>query len=106
MIDDTLQRLLDTERRAQEIVRIAEEQRRKTIEDALKEARREQERFEARIPELHESFVSKAEARAEQTINELKRRYDEHHHHVRKLAETRDQEALEAAFRVLTDPDL
>jgi V/A-type H+-transporting ATPase subunit G/H len=102
--DDSLQRLLDAERRAQEIVLIAEEHRQKVIEDALKEARREQERFEVRIPELHESFVSKAEARAEQTINELKRRYDEYHQKVRKLAESRENEALEAAFRVLIDP--
>ncbi|MGD2082787.1 MAG: ATPase [Chromatiales bacterium] len=105
-MDDTLHKLLDAERRAQDIVQKADEQRQKVIQQALSEARIEEERFEARIPELHESFVSKAQVRAEQTINELKRRYDEHHKKLREQAEEREDDALEAAFSVIIDPEL
>ena len=103
-MDDSLQRLLDAEHRAQEIVQKAEAQRQAAIQQALRDAHNEEERFEVRVPELHESFVSKAQARAEQTVNELKRRYDEHHLRVRQLAEEREEEALEAAFATLIDP--
>jgi vacuolar-type H+-ATPase subunit H len=105
-MDESLQRLLDAEQRAQEIVHKAEDQRQKVIQQALSEARNEEERFEMRIPELHESFVSKAQTRAEQTVDELKLRYDEHHLHLRRLADERDEEAFEAAFAILVDPSL
>jgi vacuolar-type H+-ATPase subunit H len=105
-MDNSLQKLLDAERKAQEIVQKADEQRHKVIQQALDEARVEEERFEARIPELHESFVSKAQARAEQTIAELKRRYDERHKQLREQAEEREGDALEAAFAVIVDPEL
>ena len=45
------------------------------------------------------------EARAEQTNNELKRRYDERHTQIRNLAEAREEEALTAAFALLIDPE-
>ncbi len=92
--------------RAQEIVQKAEAQRQVVIQQALREAHNEDERFETRIPDLHESFVSKAQTRAEQTVSELKLRYDEHHLHLRQLAEEREEEALEAAFAILVDPSL
>ena len=104
-MDDTLKRLLDTEVRAEQIARQADEERERVIQGALLEARAEQDRFEARIPELHASFVEKAEARAGQTINELKRRFDERHAQLRNQAEAREQEALDAAFAVLIDPE-
>ena len=104
-MDDTLKRLLDTEVRAEQIARQADEERERVIQGALLEARAEQDRFEARIPELHASFVEKAESRANQTINELKRRYDERHTQLRNQAEAREQEALDAAFAVLIDPE-
>jgi vacuolar-type H+-ATPase subunit H len=103
-MDQTLQRLLDAERRAETIVREADEERDRIIQGALQEAHAEEERFEARIPELHRSFIEKAEQRADQTNNELKKRFDEHHVELRNLAEEREAEALEAAFQLLTDP--
>ena len=105
-MDDALQRLLETERRAEEIVRQADLERERMIQDALQEARREETQFEARIPELHASFVEKAESRAEQTVSELRKRYDERHSRLRQQAEEREGEALEAAFRLITDPKL
>lgn len=103
-MDQTLQRLLDAEQRAEAIVREADEERDRIIQGALQEAHVEEERFEARIPELHSAFIEKAEQRAAQTNSELKKRYDEHHVQLRNLAEAREAEALDAAFQLLIDP--
>ena len=103
-MDETLQRLLDAEITAERIARQADEERERIIQSALMEGRAEENRFESRIPELHASFIDKAEARAEQTVSELKRRYDERHSQLRNLAEEREREALEAAFNLLIDP--
>jgi predicted nucleic acid-binding Zn-ribbon protein len=102
-VDDQLKRLLDAEKRAEQIARQAEEEQDRTIQTALREARAEEERFQARVPEIHSSFLEKAEARAEQTVKELKKRADERHTQLREMAEEREAEALEAAFSVLTD---
>ncbi|MCW8907394.1 MAG: ATPase [Sedimenticola sp.] len=104
-MDEALQRLLAAEQRAEEIVHQADAERDRIIKDALQEAHIEEERFEARIPELHASFIDKAEQRARQTNSELKKRYDEHHVELRNQAEARETEALDAAFALLTDPD-
>jgi hypothetical protein len=103
-MDNTLQRLLDAEMRAEKLAKQAEAERERIIQGALLEARAEEERFEARVPELHSSFVEKAEARAEQTVAEIKKRYDERHAQLRNLAEEREEDALDAAFNVLVDP--
>jgi hypothetical protein len=104
-LDDTLQRLLEAEMRAEKIAQEAEAEQEKVIEATLLEARAEDDRFRARIPDLHRAFISKAEERAEQTIAELKRRYDERHVQLRDQAEEREDEALEAAFEVLLSAD-
>lgn len=105
-MDQTLQRLLNAEQKAEAIVQEAEKEREQVIRSALQQAHAEEERFEARIPELHQSFIEKAEQRAKQTNNELKKRYDEHHGRLRNMAEERESEALDAAFQLLTDPNL
>ncbi|MCB1849668.1 MAG: ATPase [Gammaproteobacteria bacterium] len=104
-MDETLKRLLDAELRAEAIARQADAARESLIQSALLEARAEESRFKARIPELHASFQEKAEARAAQTISELKRHYDERHSQLRNLAEAREEEALAAAFKLLIDPE-
>jgi V/A-type H+-transporting ATPase subunit G/H len=104
-MDETLQRLLEAEVRAEKIAQQAETEQENVIQGALMEARAEEERFTARIPDLHRSFIKKAEERAEQTIAELKRRYDERHVQLRDTAEQREEEALEAAFEVLIAPE-
>lgn len=100
-MDDTLKRLLEAEMRAEEIARQAEAEQESIIQSALAEARAGDERFRARIPELHRAFIAKATDRAEQTVAELKRRYDERHVQLRDLAEQREESALEAAFALL-----
>ncbi len=103
-MDDTLQRLLDAEMHAEKTARQAEAERESIIQGALMEARAEEERFLMRIPDLQDSFAQKAQSRAEQTIAELKRRYDERHAQLRNLAEEREEDALKAAFALLIDP--
>jgi V/A-type H+-transporting ATPase subunit G/H len=105
-MDDTLQRLLDAEMRAERIAEQAEADQERVIQGALAEARAAEERFIAGIPELHRTHIRKAEERAEQTIAEIKRRYDERLVHLRDTAEEREAEALEAAFEVLINRDL
>lgn len=104
-MDDTLQRLLDAEMRAEKIARHAEAEQERTIQKAMADAKSENDRFTARIPDLHRGFIAKAEERAEQNVAELRRRYDERHVQLRDQAERREGEALDAAFQVLIDPD-
>jgi vacuolar-type H+-ATPase subunit H len=104
LMEESLQRLLDAETKAQQIHKKADEQRERMIQEALQEAKAKEARFELRIPELHHSFMEKAEARAEQTIAELKKRFNERHAQLRDYAEAREHDALEAAFEVLIDP--
>ncbi|MEJ2694243.1 MAG: ATPase, partial [Candidatus Thiodiazotropha sp.] len=92
------------ETKAQEIHGKAEEARERTIQEALGEAKAKEEHFESRIPELRKGFMEKAESRAEQTVAELTKRFNERHAQLREYAEVREQEALDAAFAVLTDP--
>ena len=100
-MDETLQRLLDAEIKAERLAQQADQERERIIQSALLEARAEEQRFESRIPELHASFIEKSESRAEQLISELKRRHDERHSQLRELAEEHELTALDAAFKVL-----
>ncbi|MBS1202586.1 MAG: ATPase [Chromatiaceae bacterium] len=104
-MDDTLQRLLAAEMRAEKIAQQAEEEQERVIQKAMADAKAENERFTSRIPDLHRSSISKAEERADQNIAELRRRYDERHVQLRDQAEQREDEALESAFQVLVDPE-
>ena len=103
-MEDTLQRLLAAELRAEKIASLAEQDQERMIQTAMADAKAENERFTSQIPDLHRSFIAKSQERAEQNIAELRRRYDERHVQLRDQAEHREDEALEAAFQVLIDP--
>lgn len=102
-MDDTLQRLLDAEMRAERLATEAEEEHQRAIAAAVEEAHELDERFSARVPDIQKTWISRSEERAAKTIAEIERRYDERHQTLRDLAEAREAEALEAAFQVLTD---
>lgn len=104
-MDDTLQRLLAAEMRAEKIAQQAEQDQERVIHKAMSDAKAENDRFTARIPDLHRSFIAKAEERADQNIAELRRRYDERHVQLRDQAEQREDEAVAAAFQVLIDAE-
>ena len=105
-MDDTLKRLLDAELRAEKLASDAEQAQERIIQAAIREASSRDERFTARIPDLHRAFIQKAEERAEQTVAELKRRYDERQLQLREMAEEHEQDALKGAFALLIDPSL
>jgi hypothetical protein len=54
---------------------------------------------------MHQSFIDKAQQRAEQTIAEMKLRYDERNKMLRKLADKHEKEALERAIALILDSD-
>jgi len=103
-MEDTLKRLLAAEQRASEITRQAEQQAENIVQGALNEAKVQQERFEKRLPQLRTSHMEKAAQRAEQTIKEIERRYDERIVALREAAEMHEEEALDAAFAQLLNP--
>ncbi|MGM0554295.1 MAG: ATPase [Pseudomonadota bacterium] len=102
-MDDSLQRLLDAEVRAEQIARDAEERRDRTIREAEAEASKQEESLDERIPGLQKSWLERSEAKAAKTVAELERRYEERHTQLRDQVEGRENEALEAAFRILVD---
>lgn len=103
-MENDLQRLLDAELQAEALVKDAEHQREQMIRQALDDARRAEAQFQARLPELRNSFLEKAEERAVQAIAEQARRYEERRAHLQRLAGEREEEALAAALARLIDP--
>ncbi len=102
-MDETLKRLLDAEMRSEQTVEEAKAKREEITRQALEEARRAEQRFSDRIPDLHASFVEKAEARAAQSINELQRRYDERNQALRSMAQQHESEAIDTALALLLE---
>jgi L-lactate utilization protein LutC len=100
-MDDTLKRLLEAELRAEQVVADAKAKREEITRQALEEARHAEHRFGTRVVDIHGAFIDKAKARAEQTIAELQRRYDERSKDLRESAEEREADAVEAALALL-----
>lgn len=103
-MDDTLQRLLDTELRAEKVAKHAEAELDRAIKEAVASAQTDAERFEASVPALRASFIEKAEQRAEQAVVDMKRRYEERQVLLRARAEKSELGVLNAAFAFLIDP--
>ena len=103
-MEDTLKRLLAAEQQASDITRKAEQEADNLVQAALNDAQVRQERFEEHLPQLRASHMEKAAQRAEQTIKEIARRYDERIAGLRDAAEMHEEEALDAAFAYLLNP--
>jgi hypothetical protein len=103
-VDDPLQRLLDTEARAQEVIDRAKQERQRMIEDALAAVRDADARFEADRAEMRAPFLNEAHARAEQMVAELTRKYGERQRALRELATQHESMAVDAALALLLDP--
>lgn len=104
-MDDTLKRLLAAENAASELVQKAQADSEQLIQSAAREARQQEERFEARTPELHAAFHEKADQRAQQTVAEMERRFEERLTQLRDAAENHEEGALDAAFRAVLGRD-
>ncbi len=104
-MDNTLKRLLDAELRAQEVVDRAFAERDRLTQQAQEEAKAAEQRFEKRIPEIHESFMHKSEQRADQSITELQRREQEKRAELERMARERMDDAVHAAIDILLDTE-
>lgn len=103
-MDDSLQRLLAVEARAQARIDEANRQRQRLIDDALAAARDAEARFEAGRAELRAPFLAEAQGRADQAAAELARKYSERQRSLRELAARHEAEAVAAALARLLDP--
>ena len=101
---DQLQRLLETEARAQAVIDAASHERQRMIEDALAAVRDAEARFEAGRTELRAPFLHEAQGRADQAVAELSRKYGERQRTLRELASRHEAEAVDAALTLLLDP--
>lgn len=99
-MENTLKRLLTVEMEAEQLVAQAQTEREQIIQQALQSAHQAEQAFQAKIPELQANWVTKAEVRADQTIAELNKRYEEKQQHLRHLAEENQANALTAALNL------
>ncbi len=104
-MENIIKKLLDAEVRAEKLVDEAKSERQQMVEQTLTDLQHEEKQFEDRLPELHADFLEKAHSRAEQTIGELQRRYQERTQQLSSMAQSHEAEALEAAMRLLTATD-
>lgn len=104
-MDDQLQRLLETEARAQAVIDAASRERQRMIEDALAAVREAEARSEAGRAELRAPYLDEAKGRAEQAVAELSRKYGERQRTLRDLASRHEAEAVDAALALLLDPN-
>jgi len=98
---DSLKDLLEAEAKAETIVEEGEQERERIVQKALDDAREMEIQFQDRMPELHRSFIEKAEKRAAQMIEEMKLRNDERNKMLRELAARHEQEALDHALDLI-----
>lgn len=103
-MEDALKRLLDAEAKAEAIIENATRERDRLINEALESARDTEARFEAGSADLRAPYLKEAEARAEQAVSELTRKYEERQRSLRDLASRHEDEAVAAAMTLLLDP--
>jgi V/A-type H+-transporting ATPase subunit G/H len=103
-MEDVLTRLLDAEARAREIIEAGTHERQRMLDEALAAANEAQRRFEQGRAELRAPFLAEAHTRAEQSVAELTRRYEERQKVLREMASRHEQEAVRAALESVLDP--
>jgi len=102
-MENVLKQLLDAELKAQDIVNNAKKERDRLVDEARKEVKRAEQRFQMRIPDIQASFVDKAEERAQTHINELERRYLERHDLLIETSNQHQHKAVELVVDLLLD---
>lgn len=102
-MSDSLKDLLQAEAEAEAIVTKGENERDRIIQKALDDTLDMEQQFKDRMPEMHQSFIDKAQDRAAQTIAEMKLRYDERNKTLRELAGKHEKEALDRAIVMILD---
>ena len=105
-MDESIYDLLKIEQEAEQIVLEGEKEREAIRQKALDDANASIKQFNDRLPEMHQSFLDKAQERADQSIAELKLRYNERNQELRALAEEHEEEALNEAIKYLLKTEL
>ncbi len=100
-MEDTLKRLLTIETEAEQLVDKANSKRETIIQQALEEAHQMEVRFKTKLPDFHAGWLEKAQVRANQTVAELQKRYEEKQEKLRNLADENQAKALQAALQLL-----
>ncbi len=100
-MDDSLKKLLEAEKQAEQIVLEGEKHSDEILRQAHADAHALEQQFIDRIPEMHQLFTDKSHQKAEQTIAELKLRYDERNKELSKLAMEHRGEAAEQALKLI-----
>lgn len=103
-MEEVLQRLLKAESTAEAVAKEADADRERMVQEAKAEAVAAEHRFQERLPDIRALLLEKAEANAQQTLTELKRRYEERHADLRAVASEHEGEAIEAVLSILLDP--
>jgi V/A-type H+/Na+-transporting ATPase subunit G/H len=103
-MSDILKLLLEAEQQAEALVKAAEAEREAMISQARAEARAAEQTFKAHIRSLRDEFVRRAETRATEDLNALKRHYDQRKVELQSTVEQHQAEAVSAALALLLDP--
>lgn len=104
-MDDALKRLLDAEARAREVIDAASQERQHMLDEALAAANDAQARFEQDRAQLRAPFLAEARSRADQSVAELSRKYEERQKGLREMASRHEDEAVRAALELILDPE-
>lgn len=100
-MSDSLKDLLQAETEAEAIVARGEKERDANVQQSLDDSLEMEKQFQARLPEIFQAFLDKAQERADRTVAEMKLRYDEHNKELRVLADKHEKEALENAITLI-----
>lgn len=98
-MDKSLKQLLEAESQAEQLVAEGELEREKIIKQAMQDAEALEVQFKNRIPEIHQSFLGKANERATQSISELELRYASFQEEIESLAQENMQETIQAVVQ-------
>lgn len=104
-MEDVLKRLLNAEIEAEALVSDAEAAYERAMQATRDEIQANERRFEEQLPELRAAALKTAQERAQQTIAELKRRYEERQREQHNLAAERSDAALQAALALVLDAE-
>lgn len=102
MTDEALQRLLNAEMKAEQIIARADEERQAIIEQAKRDARTAEQQHAEHIAEIRAAYLAQAEQRAQQSIATMQRRHEEQALLLRASAKRHEQQALDEALALLT----
>lgn len=104
-MEDVLKRLLETETRAEAIIEAAEAERKRIVDAAMDEVRRNEARFQAEAAKRREPIMREAEDRAGQLVADLTRKFEARQRVLREQADRNEEAAIAAALALLLDPE-